>query len=374
MDANGSGRGLKVGFLVVGAGNRGARRAAAVAATPGARLIAVHDNDGTAAQALAVRHGAQAPVGYASALADDTIGAVVITTPHAAHFEQAWAALEAGKHVLCEAPLALRPKQGRMLAARADELGLVLATGFPARFLPPVRDALALVAAWRIGRIESVRVTFQRAATPAFLASWQADAEQAGGGVLMDGGLTACDLIRQFAGEVVAARGAVHHRLDDAAGCDSDVHAHFRDHDRATGELRAGWDASARRTSLSLEVQGTHGRLHVATNRWHLSGTLSGGQVLFRPYLTERIAERVFRERHGCERSLALELEAFLGAVKGRRLSRSEASGWDGSRVLEMVEAVYRADRAGEEVPVHPEKVRRLGVAHQPVPTGRRVA
>ncbi|MDR3623441.1 MAG: Gfo/Idh/MocA family oxidoreductase, partial [Paludisphaera borealis] len=141
MDANGLGRGLAVGFLVVGAGPSGARRAAAVAATPGAKLVALHDADGAAAQAIAVRHSASASVGYASALDDDAVDAVVITTPHADHFEQAWAALEAGKHVLCEAPLALRPRQGRMLAARADELGLVLATGFPTRFVPPVRDA-----------------------------------------------------------------------------------------------------------------------------------------------------------------------------------------------------------------------------------------
>lgn len=373
MDAKGLGRGLPVGFLVVGAGRSGARRAAAVAAAAGARLVAVHDSNGAAAQAVAARHGASASVGYASALDDDAVDAVVITTPHADHFSQAWAAIEAGKHVLCEAPLALRPKQGRLLAARADELGLIVATGLPWRFVPPLRDALALVASWRIGRVESVRVEFQRAATPEFLAGWRTNAARAGGGVLMDGGLAACDVVRRFLGEVVAAKGIAQHRLDLAPGCESDAYAFFRDHDRGCAEVRACWEPSAR-TGLSVEIRGSQGHLHVETAPWRLSGSLAGGRPLFRTFLTERVAERVFRERNGCERACAEELEAFLDTIKGQRLSRAEASGWDGCRVLEMADAVYRSDRSGVEVPVHPEPIRRLGVARRLALPQRRVA
>jgi len=373
MDAKGLGRGLPVGFLVVGAGRSGVRRAAAVAAAAGTRLVAVHDSDGAAAQAVAARHGASASVGYASALDDDAVDAVVIATPHADHFAQAWAALEAGKHVLCEAPLALRPKQGRMLSARADELGLVMATGFPWRFVPPLRDALSLVSSWRIGRVESVRVEFRRTARPEFLASWRANPARSGGGVLMDGGLAACDIVRRFLGEVVAAKGFVQHRLDLAPGCESDGHAVFRDYDRSCAEVRASWDESAR-TGLTVEVRGSQGHLRVETGPWRLSGTLAGGRVVLRSYLVERVAERLFRERNGCERSLTLELEAFLSTIKGQRLARAEASGWDGSRVLEMVDAVYRSDRTGTEVPVHPEPVRRLGVARRLSVPQRRVA
>jgi hypothetical protein len=68
------------------------------------------------------------------------------------------------------------------------------------------------------------------------------------------------------------------------------------------------------------------------------------------------------------------ELVAFIGTIKGRRLCREEASGWDGSRVLEMVDAVYRSDRAGVEVPVHAPPVRPLGVAGHPLAARRRVA
>jgi predicted dehydrogenase len=334
MDANGLGRGLPVGFLVVGAGPTGVRRAAAVAATPGARLVATQDADR----------------GYAAALENDTVDAVVIASPHARHFEQAWGALEAGKHVLCEAPLALRPRQARLLAARADELGRVLATGLPARFLAPIRDARALLTAWRIGRVERVRVAVGRRTS-------------------MEAGLTACDLVRRFLGDVVA----VHGTRDQEPGGGSEALAVFRNHDGVLAEVRT-FRSGSERGGLTLDVYGTQGRLQVGAGGWSLSCTRPGGGGVCRRYLAERIAERLFRQRHGCGRALALETQAFVAAIKGRRLGRDEASGWDGARVTEMLDAVHRAHQAGEEVPVHAPPAPRLGVARQAVAGARRVA
>src|SRR3954463_842250 len=116
MDANG----LGVGFLVVGAGFLGAQRAAGAVVSGGCRLVPVHDRDGRAAQAVASQHGVRVASSYEEALGWDTVDAVVIATPHADHHERASRALEAGRHVLCEKPLTVRPEQARMLAIRAD--------------------------------------------------------------------------------------------------------------------------------------------------------------------------------------------------------------------------------------------------------------
>ncbi|MDR3638093.1 MAG: Gfo/Idh/MocA family oxidoreductase, partial [Isosphaeraceae bacterium] len=237
---------------------------------------------------------------------------------------------------------------------------------------PPVRDALALVASWRIGRVERVRIDFQRPATPEIL-GWRGDPARSGGGVLMDGGLPACDLARRFLGDVVAAHGSVQQHPDFAPGCESEAYACFRDHDRAVAEVRACWENTAP-SRYSLEVQGTQGHLTLDMNRWRLSGALDSGRIVFQPYLAERMTERFFRNRHGCAQSFVHEVQAFVSTIKGRRLGRDEASGWDGSRVLEMIDAVYRSDRTGDEVVVHSAPVRRLGVARQSVATRRRVA
>ncbi len=361
MDANGSG--LAVGFLVVGVGFLGAQRAAAVAATRRARLVAVHDCDDARAQALATRLQTSHAIGYASALAADDVDAVIVATPHADHFEQAALALEAGKHVLCEKPLTIRPKQARWLATRADQLGLTLATGFNHRFYPPVRDALQLVSRWKLGRVESVRAEIGHMASPEFLSGWHTDPARAGGGTMVDNGPHACDLIRQFLGEVVAAKGNVSNRLNLSPGCESEAYALFRDHDRGFAEVRSSWTQPS--GYLTIEVRGNQGHLRIETAPWRLTGKLADGRRLFRTYLAERIAERLFRRKYRCEYSLVLEIEEFIATIKGRSRSRLEASGWDGCRVTEMIDAIYRSDQTGIETPVQPGPVRRLGVARR---------
>src|SRR3954451_21416587 len=221
MDANG----LGVGFLVVGAGFLGAQRAAAAMVARGCRLVAVHDRDPRAAQAVASQHGVRVAADYDEALGWESVDAVAIVTPHADHYDRASRALEAGKHVLCEKPLAIRPEQARALALRADELRLRLATGLNHRFYPPVRDALALVSRWAIGRVERVKAEIGHTASPEFLASWHTDVARSGGGTLMDNGPHACDLIRRFLGEVVAARGTV--RDPARPGCELEAQGVF---------------------------------------------------------------------------------------------------------------------------------------------------
>jgi predicted dehydrogenase len=344
MDANG----LGVGFLVVGAGFLGAQRAAAAMVSRGCRLVAVHDRDGRAAQAVASQHGVRVAADYEDALGWDTVDAVVIATPHADHYERASRALEAGKHVLCEKPLTVRPDQARMLALRADELRLRLATGLNHRFYPPVRDALALVSGWAIGRVEKVKAEIGHTASPEFLASWHTDVVQSGGGTLMDNGPHACDLIRRFLGEVVAARGTVCDHV--VPGCEKEAHAVFRDHDRGVGELRSTWTNPV--GYLTVEVTGSEGHLRIETAPWRLSGVVEGGKRISRRYLAERLAERRFRGLFGCERSLVRELEAFVSTPWGQ--PRLEATGWDGCRVTEMIDAVYRSDITGGEISLKP--------------------
>jgi predicted dehydrogenase len=340
MDANG----LGVGFLVVGAGFLGAQRAAAAMVARGSWLVAVADRDARAAQAVASQHGVRVAADYEAALGWDAVDAVIIATPHADHFEQARLALEAGKHVLCEKPLTVQPDQARTLAARADELGLRLATGLNHRFYPPIRDALALASRWSIGRVESVRAEIGHAASPEFLASWHTDAERSGGGTLIDNGPHACDLIRRFMGEVIAARGSVQNQV--RPGCEMEAHAVFRGFDQTVAEVHSSW---TRRTGyLTVDVKGSAGSLRIETAPWRLSGVLEGGKRVSQRYLTDRLAERRFRGLFGCERSLVRELEAFVSTPWGQ--PRLEATGWDGCRVTEMIDAVYRSDLTGDEV------------------------
>lgn len=358
-----------VGFLVVGAGFLGSQRAAAVAATSGARLIAVHDRDGATAERVARRFGASAEPDFEEALARPGVDAVVVATPHADHAAQASAALDAGKHLLVEKPLTIDPDDARMLALRADELRLRLATGLNHRFYPPVADALGLVDGGAIGRVETVRAEIGHQASPAFLAGWHADVKRSGGGTLMDNGPHACDLIRRLLGEVVATRGALRQSPELQKGCETDAFAWFRDFDRGFAELRSSW---AQPTGyLTLEIRGTEGWLRVETAPWALSGRTANGRGLRRVYLAERLAERAFRLRYRCEQSLVREIEAFVAATRDQPRASLGATGWDGCRVTEMIDAVYRADALGTEVCLKPPLVHLPSRARRRALTGR---
>jgi predicted dehydrogenase len=341
-----------LGLLVVGVGWLGSRRAAACVAARGTRLVAVCDADGLAAGRVADRHGVLAAPDFASGLRLPGVDAVLIATPPADHARLIRRALEAGKHVLCEKPLTVEPYDARLLAGLADERGLRLATGFNHRFYPPIAEARKLVEAGAIGRVISVRAEIGHRASFPFLTSWHVDVARAGGGTLMDNGPHACDLIRGFAGEVVAAKGYVASSLDLPEGCESEAFALFRCQDSAVAELRSSW--TLRRGYLTIEAHGSEGYLRVEAAPWRLTGRLAGGRRLGLGYLPERLREAAYRRLHGCERSLVWELEAFASAVRERRGPGVGASGWDGCRATEMIHAAYRAAETGEEVLLDP--------------------
>ena len=339
-----------MGLLVVGTGYLGAQRAAAALRTRNIRLVAVTDRDADLAEAVAAKLGVVAVPDLESGLESGGVDAVVIATPHADHSEAIRLSLEAGKHVLCEKPLTIRADEARTLATLADESRLRLSTGLNHRFYPPVRDALSLAGAWAIGRVESVRAEIGHLATPEFLKSWHTEVARSGGGTLMDNGPHACDLIRRFLGEVVLAKGFIRQDVHLPSGCEIEAHALFRNHDNAVAELHASW--ALRTGYLTLEIRGSDGFLKVETAPWRLSGSLADGRRLDRCYLAERVMDRVHKARFGSELSIVRELEAF--ATPGGSHPRPGATGWDGCRVTEMIQAVYQSERTGDEIHLKP--------------------
>ncbi|WP_435008090.1 Gfo/Idh/MocA family protein [Tundrisphaera lichenicola] len=340
----------ELGVLVVGTGFLGAQRAAATVRTKGLRLVAVTDLDEALAERVAARFGVVAVPSLEVGLESGGVHVVVIATPHGDHAGAVRRSLEAGKHVLCEKPLAIRAEDARGLAILADERRLKLATGLNHRFYPPIQDAMDLVGRWSIGRVEGVRAQIGHSASPEFLKSWHTEVALSGGGTLMDNGPHACDLIRRFLGEVVLAKGFVRQDVHLPSGCETEAHGLYRNHDGAVAEIHSSW--ALRAGYLTVEVRGTEGHLRIETAPWRLSGQLADGRRVDRRYLADRVAERVYQARFGCERSIVREMEAFVSNPSTSM--RPNATGWDGCRVTEMIQAVYQSDRIGDEVHLKP--------------------
>jgi predicted dehydrogenase len=113
----------------------------------------------TPERARAKARAAALPEPYPSleaALEDARVDVVHLTTPNDLHYAQASAALEAGKHVVCEKPLAMTAAETADLVARAERSGLVHAVNFNIRFYPQVQEARARVASGELGGVRLV--------------------------------------------------------------------------------------------------------------------------------------------------------------------------------------------------------------------------
>ncbi|WP_241238218.1 Gfo/Idh/MocA family protein [Nocardioides pantholopis] len=136
----------------------------------------------------------------------EDIDLVDICTPGDSHAEIAVAALEAGKHVLCEKPLANTVAEAEEMAAAAERAaahGVRTMVGFTYRRVPAVALARQLVAAGRIGELRHVRAQYLQdwIADPEAPLTWRLDKERAGSGALGDIGAHVIDLAQHIAGD-----------------------------------------------------------------------------------------------------------------------------------------------------------------------------
>lgn len=170
-----------------------------VAGSPHTQLVAVASRQADKAEAFArdfgiPRHHAS----YEALLADAAVDAVYIPLPNSLHAPWAVAAARAGKHVLCEKPLALDAAEAEAMFAAATAHRVVLLESYPYWFQPQTRDLLTLLHGGAIGSVRSVQANFGfTLAQPA--GNIRMDAAL-GGGALLDAGSYPMSLIRLVMG------------------------------------------------------------------------------------------------------------------------------------------------------------------------------
>ena len=171
------------------------------------RMAAICGRDPDAVAAAAARLGWPATeTDWKRLVQRDDVDLVDVCTPGSSHAEISIAALEAGKHVLCEKPLANTVEEARAMAAAAERAaarGVRAMVGFNFRRVPAVALARELVAAGRLGAIRHVRAAYLGAhlLDPEFPLVWRLRAEEAGSGALGDLGAHAIDLAQYVAGD-----------------------------------------------------------------------------------------------------------------------------------------------------------------------------
>jgi len=245
----------------IGCGNIGRHRAEAVAAVSGLELALCVDTIVEAAQALAERWNCEPGTEWQEAVARPDIEVVIVSTPNVFHTPISIAALEAGKHVLCEKPLARNPQEARRMVEAAEACGRELRTGFNHRFHAQVVQAKALFDAGAIGEPLFLRGHTGHGGGEAFAWSWFCDEEIAGGGTFLDNGVHALDLARYFLGEFVEATGFRTTSLWDIAPLEDNGFGLFRTADGWVASLHSSW--TQWKGYLYLELFGAEGFLTI---------------------------------------------------------------------------------------------------------------
>lgn len=168
----------------------------AIRAQAGSVVARVVSGSRDRAEAYAREHGIPAfGTDLNEALADPAIDAVYISTTNEKHLMQALAAIAAGKHVLCEKPLAMTVPDAAAMVRAADEAGVTFATNHHLRCSGSHRAVRALIRDGRVGKVLSVRV-FHAVHLPENLQGWRINSAAEGGGVIPDITVHDADVVR----------------------------------------------------------------------------------------------------------------------------------------------------------------------------------
>jgi predicted dehydrogenase len=311
------------------------------------RLVAIAGRDEERLRATAERFGFERwTTDWRQLVADDGLDIFENLAPNSLHVEPTVAAATAGKHVLCEKPLARDAAEARTMLEAAEAAGVVHMCGFNYRFVPAVRRARELLEAGELGEVHHFRAAYRQSwgAAPAQAGAWRFDRPTAGGGALGDLASHVLDLARYLVGEIasIAAETATFvpgREVDDAVaaavrfagGAIGTVEAtRF-----ATGELnRFTWEVNGSRGSLAFDLERPAELIH------------DGRRLLTDP-------EDWWPAGHvlGWEHTFVFELRRFLDAVAGREtVAPHGATFLDGLRAAEACDALLRSAAEGRRV------------------------
>ncbi|MDQ5834014.1 MAG: Gfo/Idh/MocA family oxidoreductase [Actinomycetota bacterium] len=290
-------------------------------------VVAIGSRDLVRAEAQAASLGVERALGsYEAVLEDPDVDAVYVALPNSMHVDWSIRALEAGKHVLCEKPMARSVEPVERAFDAAESAGRVLAEAFMWRHHPQAHKLVELLPG--VGELRLVRASFS------FPLKGTGDLRASApleGGALMDVGCYCVSGARLVAGEPVQVFGV----QTTGGGVDVRFSGVLRFEGDVLAEFDCGIDMANRH---SLEVVGSEGSLFLA-DPWHSREAV----------LEVRAADGSVEEVRAEEADpYACELRDFAAAVAGEReplLGRADAVGQ-----ARVIEALYRSAESGELV------------------------
>jgi len=314
---------------------------AAVRAQPGHDVVAVASRSAERARDFAAAHGiASAHDSVDALLADPAVDVAYISSTNELHCEQVLAAAAAGKHVLCEKPLAMSMADAQRMVDACRAQGVLMATNHHLRNAATHRKMRELVQAGAVGQPLFARV-FHAGFLRPIVQGWRITRPEAGGGVIFDIVVHDVDALRFILGaEPVEAAGMSQNAFLSQAGVEDGAMAILRFDNGLLAQIHAAF--TVRHAPTGLEIHGTRGSLFA------------------RDVMTARaVGELLLRDEQG-ERAIPVEhADLYIGGVaRFAEALRGEgppaATGEDGVRSLASTLAVLEACRTGRTQRIDP--------------------
>ncbi len=314
----------------------GLRRIGLIKGHPQAELRCIEDYNDVIARKVGEEVGCEYCSGWEGVVSRPDVDCVVVSVPNKFHRDIVIAALEAGKHVFCEKPLARNPIEAQEIVKAAERSRRFLKVGSNLRYFPSVLKAKELLDSGEIGEVLFARGWIGHSGWQ--IGSWYSDAEIIGGGTLLDNGCHLLDLYRWFLGEVESCIGFVSTSLWPISPLEDNAMATFRFTNGKMAFLQSSWTEWV--GYMYLEIYGTQGFLRI-DNRGQSCITTLGkrdGQ------------NTMFDYSEDPPMSYVLEFNDYVDAIASDR--QPLPSGLDGLRAVQMAHAVYRSAQLGKEVKV----------------------
>jgi predicted dehydrogenase len=310
-------------------------------------------------QAALASLGAEAAAGHAAeVVTSPEVDVVHICTPNDTHGTLARLALEAGKHVVCEKPLATDPAEASALAELATAANVVAAVPFVYRFYPTVRHARAMVARGEAGTLWLLHGSYlQDWLAAADATNWRVDAARGGPSrAFGDVGIHWCDLMEFVTGHRITAlsarTAAVHpERAGQAVTTEDGASVVFETDRGATGSLVVSQASPGRKNRLAFSFDGTVASLAFNQEQpeelW-IGGTDGNRTVLRDPAALDPAAAGYAVVPAGHPQGYQDSFDAFVldvsRSVRGEHVPGLPTFA-DGARAARITDAVVRSSR-----------------------------
>ncbi len=330
---------FKVGMI--GAGLQARRRIPAINSNQNSQVVSIYSKTLKKAETLAGQYLLKVARSYREILRDKSINIVVVTTYPESHADITIAALKAGKHVLCEKPLAKDVKSAKEMVKAAKKYQRVLKCGFNHRFHPAILKAKKVVDDGAIGKLLYGRGIYGYCGREGFDKEWRSDKKYSAGGILIEQGIHLVDLFHWFFGEF------------KSVSCFSDTLywpiAPFEDSAFVFLKTRKNQPIGFHVSNLQwkntfmFEVYGTEGYVKVEG----LGGSYGIEKFIF----GKKDYEGPFREEseeYRQEDSWKKEWQEFLEAITTD--SKSVGSGEDGLTAMQIVSKAYQSAKEGRVI------------------------